>query len=334
MFVPVLVALWILTVLSIESAPRAVASQSPSSTAPSVSRHPLFGSATTPAPASPRTFASTALLGQFNPLQNPARSNMTSSVKPHLTPALLREVRDFWFEHVAGPDSLVMPTWDDSKRWFFGGEELDRVCVERFAPTLEALRTCGVTSGADILDAVQPTDPRDWLSLVLLLDQIPRNCYRGASASVAFTVFDPIARDVSLAAIARGIPDAEPQIRWRFAYRSWFYMPLMHSEDAGAHETAVAGYERMLRDVCALAEANGEHAADAGDEYRSTAARVVRANVDDAKKLASVYLDFEKKHFDIIKRFGRYPHRNKALGREATAEETEYLANGGETFGQ
>lgn len=208
-------------------------------------------------------------------------------------------------------------------------------CRERFAPTLEALRESGVASGADVLDAVRPTDPRDWLSLILLLDQMPRNCYRGPSAAVAFTVFDPVAREVSLAALARGIPDAAPQIRWRFAYRNWFYMPLMHSEDVGAHETAVAAYERMRGDVYALAEAGGEAASGAGgDGYRAAAAKVVRADVDAAKKLVGVYVDFEKKHFDIIKRFGRYPHRNEALGRQATAEEAAYLAGGGATFTQ
>jgi uncharacterized protein (DUF924 family) len=41
----------------------------------------------------------------------------------------------------------------------------------------------------------------------------------------------------------------------------------------------------------------------------------------------------EKKHYDIIKRFGRYPHRNEALGRGYTALEKEYLESGGETFG-
>ncbi|PNY25636.1 MFS sugar transporter [Tolypocladium capitatum] len=285
------------------------------------SRPPLLGSTTPPATTPARSFAL---------LQDLARSNMASSVKPHLTPALLREVCGFWFEHLASPDSVVLPTQDDSKRWFFGGEELDRACVERFAPTLEALRASGVTSAADILDAVQPSDPRDWLGLVLLLDQIPRNCYRGASAFVAFTVFDPMARGVSLAAIARGIPNAEPRVRWRLAYRIWFYMPLMHSEDAGAHEAAVAGFERMRRDVYALAEAD-EQAADA-DEHRARAAEVVRANVDDAKKLVQVYAGFEERHFGIIKRFGRYPHRNAALGRAATAEEAAYLADGGETF--
>jgi uncharacterized protein (DUF924 family) len=41
----------------------------------------------------------------------------------------------------------------------------------------------------------------------------------------------------------------------------------------------------------------------------------------------------EKKHYDIINRFGRYPHRNEAPGREYTAEEKEYLESGGEAFG-
>ncbi|KND87006.1 hypothetical protein TOPH_08352 [Tolypocladium ophioglossoides CBS 100239] len=211
---------------------------------------------------------------------------------PHLTPALLRAVRDFWFEHLAGPDSLVLPTSSDSERWFFGGDELDRVCAERFAPTLEALRGCGVRSAGDILDAVQPADARDWLSLelllVLLLDQMPRNCYRGAAARVAFTM------------------------RWQFACRTWFYMPLMHAEDVAAHETAVAEDERTRRDVYALAGGGAGAGAD--------------------EKLVDVHVGFETRHFDIIRRFGRYPHRNKAMGREATPEEAACLAAGGETF--
>ena len=179
---------------------------------------------------------------------------------------------------------------------------------------------------------MQPTDPRDWLSLILLLDQITRNCYRGASSTVAFTLFDPIAREISLAAITRDIPDTDPQIRWQFGCRNWFYMPLMHSEDMAAHEMAVAEYERMRRDVYTLVEEGDEGASNAGDEYRRNAARVVRDNVGAAEKLVNTYVDFEKMHFDIIKRFGRYPHRNKAMGRESTAEEVEYLKCGGETF--
>ncbi|UNI13849.1 hypothetical protein JDV02_000547 [Purpureocillium takamizusanense] len=214
---------------------------------------------------------------------------------------------------------------------------------KRFAPTLEAIRSAGVTSGSEVLSAVGPlTDPCDWMSLIILLDQIPRNCYRGDAARVVFTVFDPLAQDVALAAMAAGVPDGEPQIRWRFAYRSWFYMPLMHSEDAATHDKAVAEYEKMLADVKSLLPADGDgsrtssSAAAAGedDEYKAGAREVVRADVEAATKLAGMSLEFEKKHYDIIKRFGRYPHRNKAMGREPTKEEVEYLANGGETFSQ
>lgn len=52
-----------------------------------------------------------------------------SCVSLILTPDLLLSVREFWFEHLAGPDSLVMPSADETKRWFFGGADFDRQCV-------------------------------------------------------------------------------------------------------------------------------------------------------------------------------------------------------------
>jgi uncharacterized protein (DUF924 family) len=199
----------------------------------------------------------------------------------------------------------------------------------RFGPTLEALRASGVKTGDDILRAVQPSDPFDWLSLVLLLDQIPRNCYRGASASVVFSYFDPLARDIALAATERGIPDGEPQIRWQFTYRSWFFLPLMHSENLADHEKATKEYTLIAQDMHSLSDT----ATVSYDTYRARAAKVVQKDVDAANALAQLSIDFEKKHYDIIKRFGRYPHRNEALGREYTVEEKEYLESGGETFG-
>jgi uncharacterized protein (DUF924 family) len=161
-----------------------------------------------------------------------------------------------------------------------------------------------------MLDAVRPSTPLDWMSLVLLLDQMPRNCYRGASAAVVFTRFDPLA-------LARGIPDEAPEVRWRLAYRQWFYLPLMHAEDVDAHELAIA----------AEPEVPGQ------DAVRAHAARVVAANRDAAQAAAQTNVDFERRHHDIIKRFGRYPHRNAALGRTMTADEIAYLEGGGETFG-
>ncbi|PTB66267.1 DUF924-domain-containing protein [Trichoderma citrinoviride] len=255
-----------------------------------------------------------------------------------LTPEVLLGVREFWFEHLSGPDALIIPNAEANKRWFFGGPDFDKLCVERFGPTLAAIRSRGITSGHDIIYALQPTDAHDWLSLVLLLDQIPRNCFRGESSASVFTYWDPMARDVALAALERGIPDRWPEIRWRFACRAWFYVPLMHAEDAPLHELAVGKYQLLARDVESLmatttTDDNDDVAVVVDREYRLAAQKVVQADPGAAREYAQLNLGFEKRHWAVVRRFGRYPHRNGVLGRETTEEEREYLDNGGDTFG-
>ena len=75
--------------------------------------------------------------------------------------------------------------------------------------------------------------------------------------------------------------------------RSFLYMPFMHSESLLIHGIAMDLYQK-----------NG----------------------------IPSYYDFEIKHQDIIKRFGRYPHRNKILGRVSTKEEIEFLKHPGSGF--
>ena len=75
--------------------------------------------------------------------------------------------------------------------------------------------------------------------------------------------------------------------------RSFLYMPFMHSESLIMHEVAVELFRK-----------NG-----------------IRSN-----------LDFEFSHKNIIEMFGRYPHRNKVLGRESTVEEIEFLTQPGSSF--
>lgn len=75
--------------------------------------------------------------------------------------------------------------------------------------------------------------------------------------------------------------------------RSFIYMPLMHSEDPHIHLLAVEKFTEL------------------GNENN---------------------LQFELKHKEIIDRFGRYPHRNKILGRESTLEEIEFLKQPGSSF--
>lgn len=100
---------------------------------------------------------------------------------------------------------------------------------------------------------------------------------------------DPLARRVARAAIERGHDRATER-----ALRGFFYLPFEHSEDLGDQDHGVALCEALAR--------------ESGDD-------------DDAK--------WARIHRDIIARFGRFPHRNRALGRETTPEEQAFLDEGG-----
>jgi hypothetical protein len=81
-----------------------------------------------PAPFCTRLFTSTAT-GLLNLSKDPFRDNMTAGIEAQLTPARLQEIRDFWFEHLNHEDSFVIPGQDAHKRWYMGGEALDRACA-------------------------------------------------------------------------------------------------------------------------------------------------------------------------------------------------------------
>lgn len=163
------------------------------------------------------------------------------------------------------------------------------------APFLETLRAGEEPTGAATL------------SLLLLLDQIPRNIFR-SKQSLIYDHYDRLARAV-LHSLLRREPraDLHPSVRYSPPLRQWFYMPLMHSEHLEDH--------KLFAEILAAFRAD---VAGKGD--------------DAAVRAVGMTADFEKRHMAIIERFGRYPHRNEHLGREPSAEETEYLAGGGERF--
>lgn len=253
-----------------------------------------------------------------------------ASLESHLTPALLSDLRDFWFEHIGTGDAIYLPSQEHVIQWFRSDEQFDNRCVERYGPVLHAIKDAGVSSGQDILDAAKSQGPLDYLSIILLLDQMPRNCFRGDSAGVAFKQFDPLSQYVAKKALELGIPDSDPQIRWTICRRMWFYIPFMHSEDLELHKIATGGYDRLERDFGLMLD--GSDSENAESPERQKAAGVLKANEEWARQMPKVQADAERRHRVIIEQFGRYPHRNKAMGREATKEEEEYLASGGETF--
>lgn len=201
-----------------------------------------------------------------------------------------------------------------------------------FGRQLEVIKSANA-SGAEILAAARPASPLDWLGLILLLDQIPRNSFRGSEARTAFVTFDPKALEIALLAIEAGIPE-NLQIRYRLAYRFWFYLPLQHSESLKIQEMSMREHEKMFNDVRILINTPTKgSAADIGDIDTLKCQAVLCRNKEGFDSWEGAMMDIVKAHKDIIDQFGRYPHRNQALGRESTKDETEYIETGGRTFG-
>ncbi len=127
--------------------------------------------------------------------------------------------------------------------------------------------------------------PRGRYAEIIILDQFSRNMYRDDPSAFAS---DPLALTLAQEAISLNI-----QEHWSADWKSFLYMPFMHSESLAIHEQAVKLFsEPGLEDN----------------------------------------LKFEYAHKRIIERFGRYPHRNKILGRMSTKEEAEFLTQPGSSF--
>ncbi|MBB5320374.1 DUF924 family protein [Marinobacter oulmenensis] len=139
-------------------------------------------------------------------------------------------------------------------------------------------------------------EPGGALAEILLLDQFTRNIYRGGALAFAS---DTLARQRVRSAMAQGQDLALPAVQ-----RAFLYMPLQHSERLEDQDLAVECYEQLA----------ASHDGLLGDFLGS-------------------FLQSAKDHRDIIVRFGRFPHRNRALGRPSTVEEKSYLENGAR-FGQ
>lgn len=171
--------------------------------------------------------------------------------------------------------SAVVEFWRQAgpQAWFAKDDAFDARFRDAFSRAHEA-------AAAGKLDLWLEA-PESALALLLLLDQFPRNCFRGSPRMYAT---DALARERADRALALGHDQAIP-----IPLRAFFYLPFGHSEQLADQERAVALIEPL------------------GPEFAKHA----------------------HGHRDIVKRFGRFPHRNAVLGRESTAEELQFLAEGG-----
>lgn len=167
---------------------------------------------------------------------------------------------DFWYS--AGMRS----------RWFNSTPALDDEIRSRFEPLWRRAATGELDHWLDSAEGA--------LALVIVLDQLPLNMYRGRPE--AFST-EQHAVAATRHAVAHGYDKAIAKDRLMF-----LYMPLMHSEDLADQDLSVQLFA----------------AAGLTDNLR-----------------------FAEHHRGLVRRFGRFPHRNAILGRQSMAEELDYLAS-------
>jgi uncharacterized protein (DUF924 family) len=184
-----------------------------------------------------------------------------------------RRLLDFWFAD--GPDTF-------RQAWFIKDDAFDAACREGFGALVVPAREGALDAWA--------TTPNGALALLLLLDQFPRNLFRGGAEAFAS---DPHGRAIARRAVLRdGFDRALAP-----AQRIFLYLPFEHGEALADQDLSVTLFEG-LRDHPAHAKPHGT-------------------------------IDYAWRHRVVIQRFGRFPHRNAVLGRESTPAEAAWLAAGG-----
>ena len=134
------------------------------------------------------------------------------------------------------------------------------------------------------------------LAMILVLDQFPRNLFRDSPGAFAYD--------------ALALSHAEKAIEQQYDRQlhplaaSFMYLPFEHAEHLPTQNRSVALFEDLLKHAPA-----------------------------DLYPIFEQFVDYAHSHRQVIKRFGRFPHRNTVLGRSPTKEELDYLASGGETYG-
>jgi uncharacterized protein (DUF924 family) len=207
-------------------------------------------------------------------------------------PASAQDLLFFWF----GPRPYTAARIQQHARLWFGEPDApeltpqtDELIRERYGELTEAAERGAL--------AAWESSPRRRLALILLLDQFPRNIYRGTARAYAQ---DLQALSLAVSGMQFGADATLDPVE-----RLFFYMPLMHAENSEVQDEGTAACRRLRE--------------EAPPELHS---------IFDANLKAAL------EHRDIIARFARFPHRNRALGRESTAEEVQWLAGAGKSFGQ
>jgi uncharacterized protein (DUF924 family) len=177
------------------------------------------------------------------------------------------EILYFWFEET------------QPAQWFQKNDAFDQQILERFLVSYEMAED-GLCDGWN-------SDADGCLALCILLDQFPRNMFRGMPRSFKT---DGKALLIAKHTVAKGFDQVLPPMQRRFVY-----LPYEHSESLSDQKKSLELFETMQSED-------------------------------------PMSYDYALRHYEVIERFGRFPHRNVILGRDNTPEEEEYLAQDGSGF--
>ena len=187
-----------------------------------------------------------------------------------------KDILNFWFGEPENADY-----GKPRKVWFTKDTKFDEEVRSRFSTDYE-------NAAAGNLDSWKAS-PENCLALIILLDQFPRNMFRGEGRSFAT---DDKALSVARHAVELGFD------KQMIPVKRWFiYLPYEHSENLEHQRQCVALFQQLT---------------------------------DDPDSLSPI--DYAIRHYRVIEKFGRFPHRNQILGRENTPEETEFLQQPGSSF--
>jgi uncharacterized protein (DUF924 family) len=206
-----------------------------------------------------------------------------------------QDILDFWFGPLQS-DGTSPEVFH--KRWFGGGTSFDEEIRQRFQASLEhALVWFDPASEMPNLGPYTSwlDQAESRLALIVLFDQFPRNLFRRQAKAF---VGDPIAQKLASDGLALG-HDRQLSLDQRV----FFYLPFEHGENQQWQDLSLRSFEQIANEA-----------------------------PETLKKRYQNFYQYAKAHADIIARFGRYPHRNEALGRETTAEETAFLSGPGSSF--
>lgn len=168
------------------------------------------------------------------------------------------EILDYWYSESMKP------------HWFNSSPEIDADIKRRF-------ENIWIEAANGKFDQLR-SSAKGCLALIILLDQVPLNIFRGTAKSFS--------TEQQAVHICRHAVEKKLDGELNKDELAFLYMPLMHSENMSDQDLAVSLFEKAGLD----------------------------AN-----------LRFAKHHRDLIKTYGRFPHRNQILGRKSTEAEIQYL---------